>query len=284
MLSHDVIVIEDLPERIENSIINKAINYALLSFAFTTKKLDLASISRKIENISKGKIVELMFQHFMVQNKLPVNFSSCQTPFYLPSKRDFIMDTYEWDIKNSFVRTSEILNPEEIIELPALIPNRTSSPHFTDQWEKRNEIKHSTSSGVRFVFTFMERPKENDFISIHIREQHLTFFEKIKKQHPYQNGKKAPFTETWFWNELSKIDFPIHHLHQNLRLYITSWAGEEHFPFFFNTEKRNFDTKIYTKMKNKTIKVHRLPSFISLFPKLKENMQCGGLVNASKSD
>ena len=55
MLTHDIILVEDLPERIENSIINKAINYALLSVAFTTKKLDLASISRKTQTISKGK-------------------------------------------------------------------------------------------------------------------------------------------------------------------------------------------------------------------------------------
>lgn len=275
MLSHDIILIKELPERIENSIINKAINYALLSAAFTTRKFDLPSINRKVENISKGKIAELIFQHFMVKNNLPINFSSCQTPFYLPSKRDFIMDEYEWDIKNSFVRTSQDLKPEEIIELPALIPNRPSSPFFTDQWEKRNEIKHSTSKGVRYVFTFMDRPKEIDFITIKIHEQLLSFYENIKKSHPYRNGKEAPFTETWFWNELSKIDFPTFHLHQKLRLYITSWAGEEHFPFFFNTEKRNFDSRIYTKMKNKTIKIHRLPSFATLFPKLKENMKCG---------
>lgn len=279
MLTHDIILIKDLPERIENRIINKAINYALLSVAFTTKKLDLASISRKMENISKGKIAELMFQHFMIQNKLPVNFSSCQTPFYLPSKRDFIMDEYEWDIKNSFVRTKHVLNPEELIELPALIPNRTSSPLFTDHWEKRNEIKHSTSKGVRFVFTFMERPKEMDFMSIKIRNLHLSFYEKLKKQHPYQKGKQTPFTETWFWNELSKIDFPVYQLNQKLSLYITSWAGAEHFPFFFNTERKNFEDKIYTKMRNKTIKIHRLPSFISLFPRLKEGMICGELVS-----
>lgn len=275
MLTHDIILIENLPERIENSIINKAMSYALLSVAFTTKKLDMASITRKIENISKGEIVELMFQHFMKVNKLPVNFSSCQTPFYIPSKRDFIMDEYECDIKNSFVRACTSLNSKDIIELPALIPNRTSSPLFSDQWEKRKEMKHSTSKGVRFVFTFMERPKERDFISLRILPQHLSFFENIKKQFPYHQGENPPFTESWFWNELSKIDFPDYHLNQNLKLYITSWAGEEHFSFFFNTEKRNFEDRIYTKMRNKTIKIHRLPSFISLFPQLKKSMKCG---------
>ncbi len=275
MLSHDIIIIEDLPERIENSIINKAINYALISLTFTSKKMDLFSIKRKIENITKGRIVELIFQHFITQNKLPVNFSSCQTPFYLPSKRDFIMDEYEWDIKNTFVRTRTSLSPKEIIELPALIPNRPSSSIFTDQWEKRKEMKHKTSKGARFVFTFMERPKENDFISLKILPQHLAFFERIKKQYPVHHGSEPPFTESWFWNELSKIDFPIYHLNQKLKLYITSWAGEDHFPFFFNTEKRNFEDRIYTKLRNKTIKIHRLPSFISLFPKLNEKMVCG---------
>ncbi|NPD47212.1 MULTISPECIES: hypothetical protein [unclassified Lentimicrobium] len=277
MLSHDIIIIESLPERIVNGVINKAINYALLSVAFTTKKINLLSLHRKIENITKGQIAELMFQHFMIQNNLRVNYSSCQTPFYLPSKRDFLMDEYEWDIKNSFVRTNQDLSPKDIVELPALIPNRPSSPFFTDHWEKRNEMKHKTSCGARFVFTFMDRPKEMDFIKIKIRAHHLLFFETIKSQFPYQRGEKPPFTESWFWNELSKIDFPEYELNQELKLYITAWAGKDHFKYFFNTEQKNFEERIYTKIRNKTIKIHRLPSFVSLFPKLKKNMKCGKL-------
>lgn len=264
MLAHDVIIVDDLPERIENSIINKSINYALISVSYTYNRMDLDVLSQRIQNISKGKIAELIFQHYLTQRKTQVDFKSCQTPFYLPDKRDFLMGEYEWDIKNNFVRTPKKLTKEEVIELPALIPNRPTTQYFSDQWEKRLEMKHPTSKGARFVFTFMERPVKKDFIDIFVHPGLRDFYLNIKKKHPYQKDKEPPFTESWFWNEISKVDFPDYQLNQKLRLYITAWAGLEHFPLFFNTEKKNFEGMIYTLIKNKTIKIHRLPAFRDL--------------------
>jgi REP element-mobilizing transposase RayT len=261
MLAHNVIVVDELPERIENSIINKSLNYALISVSYTNRMMDPDQIGNRIQNMTKGKIAEYLFQYYVVQQKMQLDFKSCQTPFYLPDKRDFLMGEYEWDIKNSFVRTPQKLTSEKIIELPALIPNRPSTPYFTDQWEKRNEMKHPVSKGVRYVFTYMERPIQNDFIDIFVHPKLKDFYLNIKKNHPYQNAKEPPFTESWFWNEISKVDFPKFKLNQKLRLYITGWAGEEQFPLFYNTEKRNFDGMIYTRIKNKTIKIHRLPAF-----------------------
>ena len=275
MLARDIIIIDDLPERIEERIITKAINYALISISFTYNRMDLSKLANRIQNITKGKIAELIFQHFMTQNKLEVNFSSCQTPFYLPDNRDFLMGEYEWDIKNNFVRSAQLLTSKQVIELPALIPNRPSTQYFTDQWEKRKEMKHPTSIGTRFVFTFMERPIKNDFVNIRIHGTLQKFYEMIKKKYPRAKEGQAPFTESWFWNEMSQVDFPVYKLNQKLRLYITSWAGCEHFGNFYDTEKRSFDKMIYTLIKNKTIKVHRLPSFVSLFPKLHDEMVCG---------
>lgn len=284
MLARDIIIIDDLPERIETSIVNKAINYALISIIFTHKKLDLDKLEDWIQNISKGKIAELIFHHFMTQNKLGINFSSCQTPFYLPDKRDFLLNEYEWDIKNNFVRTHHKASSEQLLDLPALVPNRPSSMYFSDQWEKRFEMKHSTSKGLRFVFTFMERPLRNDFIDLRIHNSLQSFFERIKKEYPYKSKEEAPFTESWFWNEMSRVDFPVFKLNQTLRLYITSWAGQEHFPLFFNTDKRNFDGHIYTRIRNKTLKIHRLPAFSSLFPSLSKEMKCGRFLQKKAGD
>jgi len=264
MLAHNVIIIDDLPERIKNSIINKSINYALISISYTYNRMDLDLLAQRIQNISKGKIAELIFQYYLIQKKTQVDFKSCQTPFYLPDKRDFLMGEYEWDIKNNFVRTPQKLTKEEVIELPALIPNRQSTQYFTDQWMKRLEMKHPTSRGSRFVFTFMERPVKNDFIDIFVHHRLKDFYLNIKKSYPFHKDNEPPFTESWFWNEISKVDFPSYNLNQDLRLYITAWAGEEQFSLFFNTEKRSFDGKIYTRIKNKTIKIHRLPAFKDL--------------------
>lgn len=264
MLAHNVITVDDLPERIEDSIVNKSINYALISISYTYNRMDLDLLAQRIQNITKGKIAEHIFQYFLTQQKTQVDFKSCQTPFYLPDKRDFLMGEYEWDIKNNFVRTPQKLSSEEVIELPALIPNRPTTPYFTDQWEKRLEMKHPTSKGCRFVFTFMERPVKKDFVELEIHPGLKEFYKQIKKEYPYQKNKKPPFTESWFWNEISDVDFPKYTLNQKLRLYITAWAGSDHYPLFFNTEKRNFEGKIFTRIKNKTIKIHRLPAFKDL--------------------
>lgn len=275
MLAHDVIVIENLPERVENSIINQSVNYALLSISYTYNRMEIPLLATRIQNIAKGKMAEFMFHHFMTQNKLDVNFSSCQTPFYLPDKRDFIMGEYEWDQKNNFIRCNTSPTADEIIELPALIPNSLSTGNFKDQWQQRLIMKHPTSKGARFVFTFMERPVNGELIKVTVHEGLGKFFERIKKEFPRGKDTEAPFTESWFWNELSGADFPQYKITQPLRLYITSWAGEEHFRLFFNTEKRNFDEMIFTKIRNKTLKVHHLPAFSLLFPSLKRAMKCG---------
>lgn len=275
MLAHDIIIIDKIPERIQDRIVNKAINYALLSISFTYNRMDLNKLANRIQNIAKGKIAELMFQFFMKENRLEVNFSSCQTPFYKPDKRDFLMAEYEWDIKNNFVRSADTLSLKQLIELPALIPNRPSYKYFTDQWEKRNIMLHPTSNGARYVFTFMQRPIRDDFIDVYIHPNLRAFFESVKKEFPYVKKGQAPFTESWFWNEMSKVDFPTYRIKQKLKLYITSWAGDEHFKYFYNTEKQNFNQLIFTLINNKTIKVHRLPSFASLFPKLKVEMKYG---------
>lgn len=279
MLARDIIIVDELPERIANSIVNKSINYALISISFTHKKMDIKKLDERIQNITKGKIAELMFHYFILQNHLKVNFESCQTPFYLPNKRDFLMDEYEWDIKNNFVRTHKNPSPQQLENLPALIPNRASTMYFTDQWEKRLEMKHHTSNGLRYVFTFMERPLRNDFIDIRCHSNLYSFYERIKTDYPYQHKKGPPFTESWFWNEISKVDFPIFQLNQKLSLYITAWAGMEHFDLFYNTEKRNFGRLIYTRIRNKTMMIHQLPAFSSIFHKLRETMTCGRFLN-----
>lgn len=275
MLARDIIIIDQLPERIQDRIINKAINYALISISFTYNRMDLSQLSNRIQNITKGKIAEYIFQFFMTHNKLEVNFSSCQTPFYLPDKRDFLMAEYEWDIKNNFVRKDKPLTSDDILSLPALIPNRDLGKNATDQWGKRNQMQHPTSQGARYVFTFMERPKQRDFMDVKMHSSLLSFYENIRKQFPYFNKEKPPFTESWFWNEMSKVDFPGYQINHPLCLVITAWAGDEHFHYFYNTENTNFKGLIYTRILNKTMQVHSLPAFSSLFPKLRKQMEYG---------
>jgi hypothetical protein len=112
MIAKNVIIIDDLSDRLEASIVNKSINYALISISYTYNRMDLDKLAQRIQNITKGKIAEHLFQYYLIQQKTQVDFKSCQTPFYLPDKRDFLMGEYEWDIKNNFVRTPQKLTKE----------------------------------------------------------------------------------------------------------------------------------------------------------------------------
>ena len=88
--------------QIENSIydrlMEKSVSYALISLPYTINRMRLRDIQSRITNIVKGKISEKLFIHFCEQNEIPVQTEKCQTPFYLPDKRDFILGREEWDI------------------------------------------------------------------------------------------------------------------------------------------------------------------------------------------
>jgi hypothetical protein len=74
MIAKNVIVIDDLEEREERSIVNKSINYALISISYTYNRMDLDKLGNRIQNITKGKIAEYIFQHYLIKQKTQVDF------------------------------------------------------------------------------------------------------------------------------------------------------------------------------------------------------------------
>ena len=130
--------------QIENSIYDRlmaeSVKYAIISLPYTINRMNLIDIQSRITNIAKGKISENIFLHFCDLNEILVNTKNCETPFYLPDKRDFILGREEWDIKNNFLRhDGDILLTEDYLNLPGLVPNRGS----WDQWSKKNSCLHA---------------------------------------------------------------------------------------------------------------------------------------------
>ena len=121
----------------------------------------------------------------------------------------------------------------------------------------------------------MERPPNKDFIDLTAHPSLGNFFLRIKKDFPFKSKEEPPFTQSWFWNEMSKVDFPVYQINQKLRLYITAWAGQEQFSLFHNDGKRNFKRYIYTRIRNKAIEIYRLPAFSTLFSNLRTGIRCG---------
>ena len=144
--------------QIENSVYDRlmadSVRYAIISLPYTINRMNLLDIESRITNIAKGKISEKIFLHFCDLDKIPVKTNNCETPFYLPDKRDFILGREEWDIKNNFLRhDGDILSTEDYLNLPGLVPNRGS----WDQWSKKNSCLHAPETeSVCYLFSFMK--------------------------------------------------------------------------------------------------------------------------------
>jgi hypothetical protein len=269
--------------QIENSIYDRlvaeSVKYALISLPYTINRMSLKDIQARITNIAKGKISEKLFLHFCEQNEIPVKTKKCQTSFYLPDKRDFILGREEWDIKNNYLRhEDDILSPEQYFNLPALIPNRGE----WDQWSKKDQCFHAPSTDtVCYMFSFMKGWKGKiPFLSIELTEGQNAFIIKLI-QSARKKGK--PYDEKWFWLKMTELGNGIpfkYHLNFHPELILCGLAQEKDFSRFNDLKPQNFQNGLFkTRIQNKGIKIKHLSSFLTLYPRLKEKMEGGVLID-----
>ena len=279
MNEDEVIVVDGIPDDAYRSIVEESLRYAILSLAFTVNRMALNSLKSRLINIAKGKIAEKLFFFFARRNAIPLDTTPCRTPFYQVDRRDFILNDLEWDIKNNFLFHSGDLLPDFYTHLPALVPDRNSR----DQWAKRYEKQIPASKGVAFLFTFMKLSdrRGNSFPRFFDLELSKAQLDLLHRAHSKYRGKaqtKAPFREEVFWKEWQKsnerktIDFKINNFPA---LIITAYATENEFNRFQPLpEDRMFvNGALHTRIRNRSVPVKELPSFASLFPHLRENLQ-----------
>ena len=269
--------------QIENSIydrlMEKSVSYALISLPYTINRMRLRDIQSRITNIAKGKISEKLFIHFCEQNEIPVQTEKCQTPFYLPDKRDFILGREEWDIKNNFLRHDEaILASDQYLNLPALIPNRGG----WDQWSKKNKCLHAPETeSVCYLFSFMKGWKRKmPFLSIELKDDQSAFLIKLIQS---SRNRERPYKEKWFWSRMTDMGNGIpfkYQLNFHPELILCGLAQEKDFPRFIDLKPQSFQNGLFkTRIKNRGIDIKELSSFLTLYPRLGENMKCGVLLD-----
>lgn len=267
-----------------NLLIEKAVRYALISVSFTYNRMDLRNLKQKIRNIAKGQIAELLFHCFCVENNIAVDFDSCSTPFFLPDKRDFLADHHEWDLKNNFLYHAEdIIAPTiNYTDLPALVPNSYDG----DQWSKRDQRMMGDSLGVRFLFTYMKlrehREGFQNFFDINLSQDQQQLIADTYEKHRRNHISSEPFTSESFFDQL-QFDRNQLIINDHPHLVITGYADQRHWQLFENSgeEKQNYcGGLLYTRINNSLTQVKNLPSFLSLYPHLKEKIKCATLRNA----
>ena len=297
MKEQEIIIVNNIPEEIYKEIVIKAIKYSLISFPFTINRMHIPDLNKRIHNISKGKIAEGIFEFFCIKNNIDTNFKICQTPFYLPDKRDFICNNSEWDIKNNFIyHDNKLLTKNKYTDLPALIP---ASNQF-DQWGNRDKHKFNFTKSINYIFTFMKASGKNDknsFFDINLSSEQIEFITKLSEKYNSSKQNTKPFDKDWFWEKMKK--FKNHDLSFYLKetpyLVITGYANNKHWDLFKITDNKKNNSfnnyasgewykqsrnkklsflngTIITRIPNATTPVSYLPAFSSLFPRLRDKI------------
>lgn len=234
MNESELIILDDVPSQIYYSMIKESAMYALISLPFTVNRMYIKNIERRIENIAKGKIAEKLFKYYCDINSIPADFNSTETPFYQADKRDFILDGYEWDIKNNFLHhNGNQLEEVKYLDLPALVPYR----HSKDQWSVREKTYFKKSNGVRFLFTFLKATDKNSrqqFIQICLSGEQKNFLWDLMDEYGGKTFEREPFDSDWFWDYMNKLkdDNLSLLVHDFPNLVITGYADQELFDHF----------------------------------------------------
>ena len=231
--------------------------------------MNLINITDRIKNIAKGKIAEGLFFTFCKHNGIIADYSRCNTPFYTIDKRDFILDNYEWDIKNNFIIHNNKVLADDYTNLPALVPDRFNR----DQWSKRNEMQHNGLSGVRLLFSFMKR---DEIFKMVLTDEQDELIRKIYSKYKGQTQNAAPFDTDEFWNAMIKKGGGNKYMLQIINrpyLVITGYAGREEFKLFRKQKPGAFLNGAFrTRIINRNTEIRTLPSFATLYPHLKHKM------------
>ena len=304
MDENEVIILDGVPPAEYDVLLKACVNYALLSLPFTMNRMDIESIRQRVLNITKGKIAEALFWYFCKHNLIRPDFKSCATEFWEPDKGDFLLDGYEWDIKNNYIYHSGNIYHNYTL-LPALIPNRFDG----DQWSKRFQKTTGKAKGVRYLFTFIRnagltkfREREQEFLELHITHDQEQFLHALYTQYKGKPQRSIPFTKDWFWVQMEQRGpLKFFTLHNRPALVITGYADSNTFSKFKDTgpgapfnyqeyilpvwytrsatrKSSNFlNNTLWTTIRNATCPVAELPSFLETCPDLKQEIKLATL-------
>jgi hypothetical protein len=236
MKAKEVIIVDGITTAEYDKIVEDAVKYSIISLPFTIDRMRIPNEKSRALNIAKGKIAEGLFKWYCIKNNVNVNFEVCETPFWQIDKRDFMIDGFEWDIKNNFLYLEKDYF-ENYIYLPALIPNR----HRKDQWNTRNEQKIPGSKGVRYLFTFLKGAnlingtRGDYFLEINLSTRQEEILRDLYSKFNGLPANYEPFNENDFWNDFLDDNSNLFTLNARPNLVITGYADNTIWDVFRDT-------------------------------------------------
>lgn len=300
MTENEIIIVDGISDVDYNAIVNDSVKYAILSLPFTVNRMSIPNHVQRTLNIAKGKIAEGLFRKFCSLNNIEIDFNTCETPFWTVDHRDFILNHSEWDIKNNFYYCPDgELTDYNYVDLPALIPNRFPG----DQWSKRLTKHYPLSTDIVFLFTYLKmasligRDRGPDFLEIHLSTSQSEYISNLYSTYDGKPQQAEPFTEDSFWQEMQTRG-GMNYFSLNFRpnLVICGYANSAHWVLFKDTgpyERNNYfqnyiqprwysksnngslnfmNNTLWAKITNSTVPMSLLPSFLSLYPNLRQSI------------
>lgn len=247
------------------ALLRNAVEYAMLSIPFTFDRMGIRDLNKKILNIAKGKFAENILAFFLTSKGIEVDRQTTSTPFYQSDNKDFVLNNFEWDIKNNYLsHDRDMLDPQEYLDLLALIPNRGE----WDQWGKREKTFFPNSSGTAYVFTFMKksnRNERNDFFDIKYSFEQELFIRDLYERFQGKHQLNSPYEEGWFWQLFREKggDFGIN-FRSKPQMIITGLAFKDDFSKFKHYKPSQISSPyIRTIIPNMGVQVEQLQSFKS---------------------
>lgn len=248
----------------------KAMRYALLSIPFTINRMGINAIERRVFNILKGKLSELMLEDFAKEQGLNLDFESCTTPFYQVDRRDFLWKESEWDLKNNFLTCRKLeLEALQIDHLPALIPSNFKG----DQWDKRENCVFENSLDSRMLFSFMigkleDGPLVTEWATFRLSTDQKKWLNSLNEHYKGRPQEQAPFSQDGFWKEWDQLSMPwekVLKVNFNSPIFIASYAGKEHWDLFKEVPPRTFSGGMFkTRITNRACALKHLLPFSKL--------------------
>lgn len=258
----------ELPKSEMKALAFEAIRYALISSPFTINRMHLNDLEKRILNITKGKLSEMMFQQFAKEYGILLDFDTCSTPFFKADYRDFLYRSIEWDLKNNFVAHDSLhIDEDQLKALPALVPAKFEK----DQWYKKSRPLFEGTKGVGFVFSFMINKLENgplstDFIEVNLSKEWKKWLIDLGNKYQGRIQRNAPFSEEWFWAQSEQKVLPwdnqIIQVNFSSPIYICSYATEAEWKLFRAFEPRSFGNGMMrTRIRNMGCAIAHLHPF-----------------------
>lgn len=262
MLSQEILQLSRIPESNFHALTKQALNQALWQFVLYFE--DTNDMETHIPCLLKESLSKLFFRFFCIQNKLPIEFNSTNNERFL----SFQFNEQNWEQVHLSLNDNPIQCAQDTDLLPALLPSHKLNCDQKDEYGNKL-IKWTTSMDKQVVFTYLNNNSASECFTELVLPRGLerlyqTYFKRKKR------GKNL--SEIDFWKKLKSFGEPTFSIRHHPDFYITAWAGNEHWKFFYNSKSDDYPKIKSISETNKTIKVHRLPAFSQLFPQFNESL------------